>query len=64
MRYELDAGKYENSEYAEWFSEFNDSLIDKLFYDKCAKYFDKIELDEENIGKARSIKNVGVNFDY
>lgn len=64
MRYELDAGKYENSEYAEWFSEFNDSLIDKLFYDKCAKYFDKIELNEENIGKARSIKNVGVNYDY
>ena len=64
MKYELDARKYENSEYAEWFSEFNDSLIDKLFYDKCAKYFDKIELNEENLAKARSIKNVGVNYDY
>jgi len=64
MRYDLDAGKYEDSEYAEWFSEFDSSLTNKLFYDKCGSYVDKIELDEDNLAKAKSIKNVGSNYDY
>ena len=64
MKYELDAGKYEDSEYAEWFYEFNSSLTSKLFRDKCGKYFDKIELDEDNIAKATSIKSLAPNYDY
>ncbi len=64
MKYALDAGKYENSEYARWFTEFNSSLTSKLFMDKCGKYFDKIELDDDNIAKAKSIKSVGQNYDY
>ena len=64
MKYKLDAGKYEDTEYAEWFYEFNSSLTNKLFYDKCGKYFDKIELDEDNIGKATSIRSLAPNYDY
>lgn len=64
MRYELDAGKYDNSEYAEWFGEFDSSLTSKLFLEKCGKYVDKVELDAENIAKAKSIRNVGSNYDY
>ena len=64
MKYELDAGKYENSGYAEWFLEFDASLINKLFADKCAKYYDGITINQENIDKATSIRNIGVNYDY
>ncbi len=64
MKYELDAGKYENNEYSMWFEKFDKSLIDKLFFDKCEKYFDKISLDDDMIAKAKSIKSVGVNYDY
>lgn len=64
MKYELDAGKYDNSEYAQWFGEFYSSLTSKLFYDKCGKHFDKIVVNEENLGKAKSIKELGANYDY
>lgn len=64
MKYALDAGKYENTEYAQWFYEFDASLTSKLFHDKCGKYFDKIELEDDNIAKAKSIRNVGQNYDY
>lgn len=64
MKYALDAGKYEDTEYAEWFYEFNSSLTNKLFYDKCGKYFDKIELDDDNIAKAKSIRSLAPNYDY
>ena len=64
MKYALDAGKYENSEYAQWFYEFDSSLTSKLFRDKCGKYFEKIELNDDNIAKAKSIKFVGQNYDY
>lgn len=64
MKYELDAGKYDNSEYAQWFGEFDSSLTSKLFYDKCGKHFDKIVVNEENLGKAKSIKELGANYDY
>ena len=64
MKYDLDAGKYANGEYTEWFGSFNSALITKLFLDKCAGILPEITVNEENLAKARSIKQIGTNYDY
>ncbi len=64
MKYELDSGKFSDSEYAEWFSSFNSSLITKLFLDKCESFYGDITVNTENLEKAVSIKSVGTNYDY
>lgn len=64
MKYELDQGKYSDGEYAEWFGSFTDALIDKLFLDKCGDILPEITVNEENLAKARSIRKIGINFDY
>ena len=64
MKYELDAKKYSSGEYAEWFGSFNGWLIDQLFLDKCKDILPDIVVNEENLAKARSIRQIGVNFDY
>ena len=63
MKYELDKGKYSDSDYAEWFKSFNQSLIDKLYLDRCEKYFPEMKVIERHLKKARSIKSLGTNFD-
>ncbi len=64
MKYELDDGKFKNAEYAEWFDAFSESLRNKLFLDKCKSFYADIKTVAENISKARSIKQVGVNYNY
>ena len=64
MKYELDKGKYADKDYAEWFTSFNQSLIDRLFLDRCASFYSSITVNEKNLKKARSIKSLGTNFDY
>ncbi len=64
MKYELDDGKYADGEYAEWFTSFTQSLITKFFLDRCEDFYSEIELNENNLKKARSIRSLGTNFDY
>ena len=64
MKYELDKGKYSNSDYAEWFASFTQSLITKLFLDRCEDFYSEIEINEKNLKKAKSIKSLGTNYDY
>lgn len=64
MKYEPDKGKYSDSDYAEWFANFDNSLITKLFIDRCEKFYSEIKTVEENLKKAKSIKSVGTNYDY
>ena len=64
MKYELDKGKFSNSDYAEWFANFDNSLITKLFIDRCEKFYSEIETVEENLKGAKSIKSVGTNYNY
>jgi hypothetical protein len=64
MKYELDEGKFADGEYAEWFSAFNESLINEMFDKKCQSVMADMSVIEENLDSARSIKDIGVNFDY
>ena len=64
MKYELDKGKYADSDYAEWFASFTQSLITKLFLDRCKAFYSSIEINEKNLKKAKSIKSLGTNYDY
>ncbi len=64
MKYELDAGKYKDGAYAEWFSGFEDSIINELFLQRVKETVGEIKINEENLAKARSIKKIGTNYDY
>ena len=64
MKYELDDGKFGDSAYAEWFASFNTSIQNKLFLDRCGKIYQNITVNEENIKKARSIVEIGTNYNY
>ena len=64
MKYDLDDGAYAESANKKWFQNFNASLIDNLFSDKCQALFDNIEMNSKNIEKAKSIKDIGTNTDY
>ena len=63
MRYPLDKGKYADGLYGEWFDAFNEALVAELFAEKCKSVVD-IAVNEENLKRARSIKEIGVNTDY
>lgn len=64
MKYELDKGKYSDSNYTGWFESFTSSLVTKLFLGRCEKFYADIEINEKNLQKARSIKSLGTNYDY
>ena len=64
MRYELDAGRFGDSLYKEWFEGLDSALINKLFLAKCEDVIKDISENEGNLGKAKSIKDIGINFDY
>ena len=64
MKYELDKGKYADGSYAEWFESFNQSLITKLFLDRCESFYSSINVNQSNLKKAKSIKSLGTNYDY
>ena len=63
-KYKLDEGKYNDGKYAEWFDNFTQNIINDLFYDRIEKEFSSITVNEVNVAKARSIKDIGVNFNY
>ena len=64
MKYELDDGRFNDGEYAAWFNDFNSNIISKLFGDKLDAMLSEITTHEENLEGARSIRNIGINFDY
>lgn len=64
VKYELDKGKYDESEYSAWFEGFNQSLITKLFLNKCSDFYSDIKTNEDNLKKAESMKYIGINYNY
>lgn len=64
MKYSLDDGAYADENNEKWFRYFNSSLITKMYLEKCQAMFDGIEINQKNLGRARSIKDIGINTDY
>lgn len=63
--------KYENAENAfskaeneDYFSTFNDNLINSLFLEECQKHTDAIVVDNAVLERASSIQFVGINYYY
>lgn len=64
MRYDLEVGKYTDKDYKSWFASLDAHIIGDLFDLRIAEILERISVNEENLAKARSIKELGVNFDY
>lgn len=64
MKYELEEGKYTEEGYESWFSSLDAHIINDLFNIRIADTLSKIEVNGENLAKARSIRDIGINFDY
>ena len=64
MKYDLDDGRFSDGEYAEWFNSFNSSLVSEMFDGELEKVLPDISVNEENLAKARSIKAMGINYNY
>ncbi len=64
MKYELDKGAYGKENYESGFAAFMTSLTAQLFVDKCDKIIPDIVMNDENLKKARSIRELGSNLYY
>lgn len=64
MKYELESGAFSSSDSSVWFENFNTALITELFNTKCSDIIDKISVCTENLASARSITEIGINYDY
>lgn len=64
MKYELEDSAYSNSDSSVWFENFNTALITELFNTKCKDIIENISVCTENLACARSITEIGINYDY
>lgn len=64
MKYEIEDGAYSDSENEIWFENFNSVLVTELFSNKCASILPNIQMNEENLAKAKSITEIAINYDY
>lgn len=63
-RYKNENGAYDKKENEEMFSDFDESLISRLFDSLCAEYEDKVVLDEAVFDSAPDMTEVGSNTLY
>lgn len=64
MKYELNSGAFSNTDNDVWFESLNSELINKLFLERCQKICDEINIIDKNLSKAKSIKDMGINFNF
>ena len=62
MKYPLDDGRFSDGEYKAFFNSFVSSITAEMFSLEIEKVMPEITSDEGNIAKARSIKDVGINY--
>ncbi len=63
-KYPHTENAYSMEENADWFSDFNDLLIEKLFNEECRSYFGYIKLNERQWKKTPDMADVGINYYY
>lgn len=64
MKYGLETGKYTDKDYKSWFASLDAHIIGDLFDLRIAEIMERMTVNEENLAKARSIRDIGINFDY
>ncbi len=64
VKYELDKGKFSEDGYEDWFEAFNDSLVTKLFVERCERLYPSITVTDAFSKRAKSIRSIGINYVY
>ena len=64
MKYDLEVGKYTEEGYESWFASLDSHIINDLFNARIKETLARIKVNEENLAKARSIRELGINYDY
>jgi hypothetical protein len=64
MKYDLKTGQYTVKGYEGWFAALDGHIIGDLFDIRIADTLAKIKINEANLANARSIADVGINYDY
>lgn len=64
MKYELTDHAYSNNENSDWFGEFNDEVVEDILDAMCEKYMDKVEVYDDILAKAKTMKEIGANTGY
>lgn len=64
MKYPNSDKAYAKEENEIWFSDFNTSLIEKLFFELCEGYYADIQIDEKVLATVPSMKKIGINYYY
>jgi len=57
-------GAYANAANEDYFSGFSDNLINSLFLEECQKHIGAIQVHQDILDGATSIKNIGINYYY
>lgn len=64
MKYELTDRGYSNKENSDWFEEFNNEVVEAVLDEMCEKYMNQIEIYDEVLKKAKTMKEIGANTEY
>ena len=64
MKYPLPKGAWDVKANADWFSTFEDEVIESIIVKLCEEYVDQVVVDEDVLAKASDMKNIGTNWNY
>lgn len=64
MKYDIEDGAFSDSANEIWFENFTSSLVSTLFSNKCESILPNIQINEESLKSAKSIAEIGINYDY
>ena len=64
MKYAPTEKAYANAENEVWFSNFNSSLVEKMFFELCETHYADIVIDEKVLASVPSMKKIGINYYY
>ena len=64
MKYKIEDGAFSDSANEVWFENFNTALVTEVFSNKCESILPNIQINEESLKSAKSITEIGINYDY
>ena len=64
MKYDLADAGYADEENSDWFSTFEDEVVNSILDAVCNEYLDQIVIDKKVLDQAKTMKTVGSNTEY